>query len=163
MGQRKNLLINSDVCTGCRLCELICSLVKEKESNPAKSRILNEFYLLEGMRVPRVCINCNDAPCIPSCPTDALVKDVSTGWVNLDNDKCNLCLACIDACPYGAIRLTPDNELIKCDLCQGDPECVKICEPQAIMYGDRQPQKTTHARNSVQIWSEVKTTERLVH
>src|SRR3990170_3553018 len=108
VASQKNILINADICTGCRLCELVCSLVKEKESNPAKARICNEFYLMEGMRVPRVCVNCQDPPCVAACPTEALVKDNVAGWVNLEYIKCNLCLACIDACPFGAIRLTPE-------------------------------------------------------
>lgn len=162
MAAQQNMMINIDICTGCRLCELICSLVKEKESNPAKARIHNEFYLMEGMRVPRVCINCADPACVPACPTEALVKDEATGWVNLDYDACNNCLACIEACTYGAIRLTADDTIIKCDLCGGDPECVKICETQAIRFAERQPQTLTQARKGVASWDEVKKTEQVL-
>ena len=28
----------------------------------------------------------------------------------------------------------PEGKLIKCDLCDGDPNCVKFCETKAIEY-----------------------------
>jgi len=35
----KVLVIDYHKCTGCRLCELVCSVVNEGVSNPARSRI----------------------------------------------------------------------------------------------------------------------------
>ena len=151
-----NLIINADICTGCRLCESICSLVKEKEVNPAKARIHNEVHLFEGMRIPRVCINCADPSCIPVCPSEALTKDEETGWVNLDYKKCTMCLLCVDACHYGGIRLSPEDKILKCDLCGGDPECVKFCEIGAISFAPREPQKLTQARKALEPLSSLK-------
>ncbi len=147
---QKNLLINSDLCTGCRLCELICSMVKEKESNPAKARIYIETYMMEGVRIPKVCVNCKNPPCVRACPPGALRVDEVTGFVILDQDKCDHCAACIPACPFGGLRLTPEERVIKCDLCGGDPECVKICETQAIQFAERRPQKISRARRGVE-------------
>ena len=132
------------------MCELICSLHKEKESNPAKARIYIEFYLLEGMRVPKLCINCAQPPCVSACPLEALKQDATTGWVVLDENTCTDCAQCIPTCPYGALRLTPENDVIKCDLCGGDPMCVKMCETQAIRFAPRQPQKVRVARKGVE-------------
>ena len=157
---QKNMLINANICTGCRLCELICSLYKEKETNPAKARIHNEFYLMEGMRVPRVCINCDDPKCIPACPIDALNKDKATGWVVMDTKLCNDCQMCIGACPYGAIRVTPDNDVIKCDLCGGEPQCVTMCETKAIKFDSRLPQKITLARQGMKSFLDKEITEK---
>jgi Fe-S-cluster-containing hydrogenase component 2 len=48
---------------------------------------------------------------------------------------CFGCNECLNACPFGAIRLDPEGmELVVCDLCQGDPECVKWCPTQAIQF-----------------------------
>ncbi len=151
-----NLVIDANICTGCKLCELVCSLVKEGEVNPAKARIYIEEYLFEGMRVPRVCVNCTEPLCIPSCPTEAITKDRETGWTKIDYDECTQCMACVDACPYGGIRASRENTVLKCDLCGGDPECVKFCVIQAISFAPRKPQKVTQARKSLEPFSSLK-------
>ncbi len=35
--------------------------------------------------------------------------------------------------PYNAISVL-DGEVVKCDLCGGDPKCVKYCSTGAIQY-----------------------------
>lgn len=35
----KTLIFNVDCCTGCKICELICSMAKHGEYNPKKSHI----------------------------------------------------------------------------------------------------------------------------
>jgi Fe-S-cluster-containing hydrogenase component 2 len=42
---------------------------------------------------------------------------------------------CVTACPFGAITLV-DGYPIKCDLCDGEPACTRLCEPGAITLGD---------------------------
>jgi Fe-S-cluster-containing hydrogenase component 2 len=42
---------------------------------------------------------------------------------------------CLALCPLGAISLNPQSKkIIKCDLCSGDPTCVKFCQPKAIDF-----------------------------
>jgi Fe-S-cluster-containing hydrogenase component 2 len=36
-------------------------------------------------------------------------------------------------CPFGAISLDGDR-MIKCDLCEGDPQCVKWCATKALEF-----------------------------
>jgi Fe-S-cluster-containing hydrogenase component 2 len=44
---------------------------------------------------------------------------------------------CIAVCPFGAMSFdTLGEKVIKCDLCDGEPVCVKFCETQAIQYVD---------------------------
>jgi Fe-S-cluster-containing hydrogenase component 2 len=131
-----NILVNEVACTGCGLCELVCSMSKEKESNPAKSRIHVERHMMEGTMIPRVCINCTAPPCVEVCPTGALRKDEVTGTVYLDYKVCTDCGDCVDACLVSALRLTPEGNLIKCDLCDGKPECVRWCPTGAIEFQD---------------------------
>lgn len=39
------------------------------------------------------------------------------------------------ACPFGGISINPHSgRIFKCELCGGDPECVKACEDKAITY-----------------------------
>jgi len=53
--------------------------------------------------------------------------------VKIDRELCISCFKCLEACPFGAIFAHPDCPgPIKCDLCGGDPECVKACPKEAI-------------------------------
>jgi Fe-S-cluster-containing hydrogenase component 2 len=48
--------------------------------------------------------------------------------VIVDREKCTACFACIDACPGKIPFIHPgDGKATICDLCDGDPECAKIC------------------------------------
>ena len=39
------------------------------------------------------------------------------------------------ACPFGAILVDPKTgDVVKCDLCGGDPTCVKVCPTRALLY-----------------------------
>jgi Fe-S-cluster-containing hydrogenase component 2 len=134
---QKTFFILAEKCTGCRLCELICSLVKEKEANPAKSRIQVSRLTMDGLFIPHICRNCKEPPCIKACRRKAISKDPETGWVTIDRERCNNCTLCIPACPYHAIVLTPDQEVLLCDVCDGDPKCVEICPTQAIQFTER--------------------------
>ena len=45
---------------------------------------------------------------------------------------------CVISCPLGAIEIDPvKHTAFKCDLCEGDPECVKICLPGALTYVEK--------------------------
>jgi len=131
----KLIEISHDNCVGCRLCEMVCSLSHEGECSTTLSRIKicrdEEF----GNNLVALCIQCPDAFCLESCPSDAISRDNKTGAVLVDPDSCTACEACLDACPVGAIYLnTQTNTIFKCDLCGGDPECVKFCSTEAIKY-----------------------------
>jgi Fe-S-cluster-containing hydrogenase component 2 len=82
-----------------------------------------------GVEVPHFCAQCDDYPCVGSCPVDALSVDDDTSAVLVDREKCTSCGLCIKACPGKVPFLHPgDNKANICDLCDGDPECVKACE-----------------------------------
>ncbi|MBT4290076.1 MAG: 4Fe-4S binding protein [Deltaproteobacteria bacterium] len=61
----------------------------------------------------------------------------------VNTEKCNGCGDCVDGCPYGMILIGNDNIAFKCDYCDGDPACVKECEPKAIIFveGDKELRK----------------------
>jgi Fe-S-cluster-containing dehydrogenase component len=53
--------------------------------------------------------------------------------VRIDPGKCTGCGECVGACPYAAPRVNSDEGVAKiCDLCQGDPLCIKFCQPGAL-------------------------------
>jgi len=114
-------------CSGCRLCEVACALKHEGVPDPTYSRIkVSEF--VPGFAVPQLCSQCPDYPCVNACKFGALSVDEKTGAVLVDENKCTLCRACIYACPANIPRIVPGKRsVLICDLCGGDPECVKVC------------------------------------
>ena len=136
----KVLTINYQKCTGCRLCELVCSVMHEGVSNPARSRIKVVKWEAEGLYIPVSCQQCEDAPCMNVCPVKAISRDPDIGFVMVDYDVCIGCRSCVAVCPFGAMNYNAtDKKVFKCDLCGGDPQCVRFCEEKAVdyVYADR--------------------------
>jgi anaerobic carbon-monoxide dehydrogenase iron sulfur subunit len=121
-------------CSGCRLCELCCSTRHNPElTNPKKSRIRIEIEHRENRNVPRVCAQCPAHPCLESCPVEAIQLHSELRIPVVDPEVCSGCRACVEACPQGTMFFDEELSLaLKCDLCGGDPECVKNCPMEAI-------------------------------
>ncbi|NWF86746.1 4Fe-4S dicluster domain-containing protein [Candidatus Bathyarchaeota archaeon] len=133
MEEKRFLFLDLDACTGCRSCMAACSLLKEQASGLGKSRLW--VPKMDGicLAVPVVCEQCANAPCENVCPTRAITRDTKTGALLVDAQKCIGCKECVWACPFGAITVRK-GLAIKCDLCDGDPECAKVCIPKAIQF-----------------------------
>jgi anaerobic carbon-monoxide dehydrogenase iron sulfur subunit len=131
------IIVNEELCTGCRACETICSFVHNGSFNGEKARIKIEKLEGEGIDRPHVCRQCGDAPCVKECPTRALSRDPISRAIIVDESKCIGCKQCASVCPFGAISFTADFKVpMICDLCQGEPECVKRCPSGAIQFGN---------------------------
>ena len=131
----KVLQINYQKCTGCRLCELVCAVAHDGKSNPTRSRIRIMKWEAEGLYIPMSCQQCQDAPCMNACPVKAISRDEELGCVTVDYDVCIGCRTCVAVCPFGAMSFnTKDRQVFKCDFCDGDPQCVRFCEVNAIEY-----------------------------
>jgi carbon-monoxide dehydrogenase iron sulfur subunit len=125
----KKLIVLPGVCVGCKLCELVCSLTHEGIINPYLARIKVNQIREEGVVEPTICHHCNPSPCEEACPTKALFRSPSMPAVVIfDRDKCDQCHSCADACPFGAIQIGPQGDVLKCDLCGGNPACVSVCQ-----------------------------------
>lgn len=105
--------------------------------------------------IPRLCMHCDNPPCIKACPVRAIVKR-GDGIVLIDPTKCDGCKQlssklCIDACPYNAIYFNNElNIAQKCTMCahllddpswKYGPRCYDACPIEAIVYGDESDQK----------------------
>jgi Fe-S-cluster-containing hydrogenase component 2 len=117
------------------MCEVTCSFFKEKECNPAKSRIRVAKNEEEGLDTPIVCRQCGKPPCAEACPVGAIHKDEKTSIVLINEEKCVGCASCVEACPFNSMFFDVErNVAIKCDQCSGDPACVKSCTRGALEY-----------------------------
>jgi anaerobic carbon-monoxide dehydrogenase iron sulfur subunit len=133
----KVLVVDQQKCTGCRQCEAVCSIFHNGASNPGRSRIrvlkLDEI----GFCLPMSCQNCEKPHCTEVCPAKACHRDLPTNKVIIDKKKCIGCKTCILACPFGAPSFdSVEHVTIKCDFCDGAPQCVAFCETKAIDYVD---------------------------
>jgi carbon-monoxide dehydrogenase iron sulfur subunit len=130
------IVLDPAKCDGCRVCEAVCSLVNEGESNPVKSRI-KVIRTIENeivRSIPVFCQQCEEAYCEAVCPARAISRN-NDGVLIVDESKCVGCRLCEIACPVGAITVNPEKHVaLKCDQCQviGEPQCVKYCYTEAL-------------------------------
>lgn len=130
--ERRFVSVDPSKCIGCSICEFVCALEKENEANPLKSRI-RVIHLNPIFNITVTCRFCEDAPCVRACPRDALKQSEKGGIIIIDESKCDGCVLCVQACPYGGMMLNPDKGIvIACDLCNGEPECIEFCPEEAL-------------------------------
>ncbi|MHC1581716.1 MAG: 4Fe-4S dicluster domain-containing protein [Candidatus Syntropharchaeia archaeon] len=128
---RSYIISDPERCSGCKVCELVCSAVHEGVFNLKKARINvdrshPEFAFSAGCRF------CAEPACIEKCPKDALTQD-ENGIIIVDEELCISCGLCVKACKFKAMKLHVDTKMpITCDLCNGDPECIKFCPEGAL-------------------------------
>lgn len=131
----KMLVIHPDKCTGCRNCELACSMAHEGSFRPRAGRVHVYSWEREGFSVPMMCQQCDDAACVTVCMPHALTRNAVTGRVDLDHSKCIGCKMCVQACPFGsAVWDTKTAKILKCDTCDGDPACATYCPTNALEW-----------------------------
>ena len=69
------------------------------------------------------------------CPKEAIFRDAELSRVMINYDLCIGCKMCVPACPFGAMGFDADRgRVFKCDLCDGDPQCVRFCDMKAVDY-----------------------------
>ncbi|HSR11753.1 MAG TPA: 4Fe-4S dicluster domain-containing protein [Thermodesulfobacteriota bacterium] len=132
----KKLSADPIKCTGCRSCMLVCSLMHTDAHSYDGARIRIQSDEPRGVHTPVLCKFCEDPDCVSACTVQALSKDQKTGSIRVDDSLCNGCEACVDSCPHSAMFFDAEKGVpFTCDLCQGDPECVKVCRlPEALNY-----------------------------
>lgn len=142
--KRAGILVDPRRCIGCHACGVAC---KTEHDVPLGGFRIRTHYLQRPDRpthffLPMMCQHCQDAPCIPACPNDAVVR-LADGRVEINKVDCRTDTSCIKACPYDAIYIDEQmGKADKCNLCTPrtdvglKPACVEVCPTQALRFGD---------------------------
>lgn len=136
----KRLLIDLDVCSKCDECGMLCSYIQHPGNNGITS--LREFA-----HFAIVCRRCDDAPCVASCPWEALEMQ-PTHMLKRYMMRCTSCKSCSRGCPFGVIYPeTIPFVISRCDYCIGRlkpdeaPICLQSCTHGGIKYGEFEENK----------------------
>ena len=109
-------------CTGCRQCEVVCSLQhKENTINPKTSRI--RVFMKDDLFFPVIAGPYTEAECN------------ARAFVTIGDREYDECWICRASCPVKPWFKEPDTEIpLKCDFCgePPDPQCVKWCFQEAL-------------------------------
>ena len=131
------IAVDYERCTGCRECEVVCSLYHFGECNPERSAIRVTRKEKNGLvlSLPIVCQQCEQASCLEACTTGAISKKSSSGTIIVDRESCSGCGDCMEACPAGCIFLDSVYLIaVCCDLCDGQPQCVDMCHSHCLTH-----------------------------
>lgn len=121
-------------CSGCSRCQVHCSFFHSGKVGRSGARIKVVKFEDSGIDFPVVCQQCRERYCT-KCPEHA-IEIGPLGQVVVSPTLCTACGTCETMCPIGAIELYEDIPLV-CDLCGGDPRCVRACTLDAIQYDPR--------------------------
>lgn len=135
------LKVLAEKCSGCRICQLMCSMIHHGSAfNPRKGLIRVEINRtpqantpISEIDVPNVCLQCEPAPCAESCTAEAFEWDSRLNTWKINRELCTGCGICVEECQYNMI-LIDNDEAMKCDLCGGDPVCVRFCPTGALIF-----------------------------
>ena len=122
-----------DRCSGCSICELVCSERLLGGYNPHRAALRVDHAGENLYHFPIVCHQCQNAYCLKVCPVEAIRVEEATGARVVDRDRCIGCGTCERYCPLKVIRVDPGHKKsLKCDLCGGEPLCVAACPAGAL-------------------------------
>jgi Fe-S-cluster-containing dehydrogenase component len=142
------LVVNTEDCVGCYACEIAC---KQAHNLPVGPRLIRvnpdgprQIAGKMQLRYTVVhCLHCTPPPCQDTCPVGA-ISVRGDGITVINEELCNGCEKCIEACPYGVMQFNEVKKVAqKCDLCverldRGlKPACVAACPSHCIYFGDR--------------------------
>ena len=165
----KEILVNTELCLGCRSCELACAVSHSvsktllgavgETPKPLKRIFVHGF---KSKKVPISCRHCEEAPCIDACIAGAMHK-TADGTVTNEGGTgiCTGCWMCVMVCPYGVIRSEQTSRTaVKCDRkClnkDGVPACVQACPTGALQFTEVDAFSSRKRENFVAVFDTAK-------
>ena len=135
---RWGMVIDLQKCIGCYSCMIACKQEHFLPPDIFWSRILisetGKYPMVTKQIYPVLCNHCTEAPCVKVCPSAATTRR-EDGIIIVDYDKCVGCRMCTMTCPFGQVFVSKSTgKSSKCDLCGGDPVCVRFCPTGAIKF-----------------------------
>jgi Fe-S-cluster-containing hydrogenase component 2 len=114
--------VDKEKCSGCHLCEMVCSLFHTGVINTERSAIrIQKDDLNTSLNRPIVCRQCKEMKCLDGENVKERLERSTFLW---EKDRAK-------RCPFQALTVFGDHAY-HCDLCGGRPQCVKVCTPKAI-------------------------------
>jgi Fe-S-cluster-containing hydrogenase component 2 len=89
------------------------------------------------------CIQCDERSCVEACPTGSLSIHPEYGHIVHAEGTCIQCRKCYKACRHHGVFWDEErNYPLICDLCGGEPECLKPCRlHQALRLNPQEVRK----------------------
>lgn len=140
--KRRYLKINAAECSTCGRCVLACVKTHYGEISTGKSaiKVIPDYPCSLKVSI-RACTQCWQEFCVKACPTGALYR-CEENYVELDRSRCGVCsgvFPCVSACKSKLIFQHPASIYpLKCNLCGGDPECIKECLPNVLTVEEKE-------------------------
>ncbi|MBS4040132.1 MAG: ferredoxin-like protein [Flavobacteriales bacterium] len=159
------LISDGSRCTGCRRCELVCTMFNDGKADPKTARLqvgrnynfgrdgITAAYRNGGagvfgnfMVTADTCKQCKEPACAAACPVGAIQPQAKTGTRVVNESKCVGCGACVGACPWSVIAVDAETKKSKkCVLCY---QCVKNCPTGSLKLIPWQEVKAAVRRNA---------------
>jgi Fe-S-cluster-containing hydrogenase component 2 len=132
--KRFGLAFHSDKCNGCKECEKAC--VKAHPSSVASGRPRLKIEQDKSKKYKMTaCLHCETCPPSDLCPSALFEFHADGKYWTLDEQRCFACMSCLPVCPVGGVffegQFGVETAYI-CDLCGGDPACIKVCPKGAL-------------------------------
>lgn len=137
---------DTNKCIGCRACQVAC---KDKNRldvgtiyRKQTSYCVGKYPDAKVFHYSATCNHCENPACLLVCAAGAIYK-TEDGAVIIDENLCDGCMKCVEACPYGVPQFIEEKGVAgKCDSCKvsrdkGEkPACVSACPMRCIDCGD---------------------------
>jgi len=135
----KRLKYDVTQCSSCLNCVMNCAQSNSGVASPSFARIRVELAPFTGDHELHHCRQCATPECMEACEYDALQRDPATYAVVHMEENCTQCGACVEACSFNMMILVDETgDIIKCDLCSGDPVCVDSCLTGALQFEEEE-------------------------